>query len=158
MKRKRKERKKRKSRSPFPGGTQGAEALRPAGWTRHRGRGRLKVYAGQDLCSWSPKKRKETLGRKEKKWDCTMQVGLMTFCQWGKKSFWPTDFRKQLVMYHCKSWMHPKKVELQNIKVKIHKYFHPPANLDSLLGSRQDEGANRVTAEWAKRKNEGTPL
>lgn len=55
-------------------------------------------------------------------------------------------------MYHCKSWMHPKKVELRSIKVKSHKYFHSPANPDSLLGSRQGEGANRVIAEREKRK------
>lgn len=61
-------------------------------------------------------------------------------------------------MYHCKSWMHPKKVELRSIKVKSHKYFHSPANPDSLLGSRQGEGANRVIAEREKRKNKGTPL
>lgn len=54
--------------------------------------------------------------------------------------------------------MNPEKVELQSIKVKSHKYFHYPANLDSRLGSRQGEVAKRVTAERVKRKKKGSPL
>lgn len=41
----------------------------------------------------------------------------------GKKWFWSTEFRKQIVKCHCKSWMHLQEVELEGTKVKIHKTF-----------------------------------
>lgn len=63
-----------------------------------------------------------------------------------KKSFWPTDFTKQIVAHHCKSWMHLKEVELKSIEVKSHKAFYSPADPDNLLGSRQGDGAVSISA------------
>lgn len=49
-----------------------------------------------------------------------VQGVLMKFCQYEKKkekSFWPTDFTIQIVMHHCKSWMHVKDARSKAIKL-----------------------------------------
>lgn len=81
---------------------------------------------------------------------------LMKFCQYEKKkkSFWPTNFTKQIGMHRCKSWMHVKDARSKAIKLclyfnnnnKSHKAFSSPADLDNLLGSRQGDGTVRVSA------------
>lgn len=87
--------------------------------------------------------------KKEKEWkevesDVTGRFNEVLPIQ--NKSFWPTDFTKQIAIHQYKNWMYLKEVELKSIKVRSCRPFYSPEDLDNLLGSRQDDGAVRVIA------------
>lgn len=84
-----------------------------------------------------------------------VQVELIMFCQ-EEKRFLGNSFQKKIVMHHYKSWMHLKAGESESFKVKSLKALHSPADLENQLGSKQGDGAVRVTA-GVKRKNKRYP-